>query len=85
MAEQEGKTLTCDLCGATVFLKYIDTKEYDGGFTRVRRYEDRPEGWQTWHVGNFIHSTLCPSCNERMQEALLGCIGKIRGETDQDA
>ena len=24
MAEVEGKLLTCDLCGATVFLKYVE-------------------------------------------------------------
>lgn len=84
MAETEGKMLTCDLCGATVFLKYVETKHYDGGFTKERRYDDRPCGWQTWHVTDVIHSTLYPSCNERMQEALLGCIGEIRGKADQD-
>ena len=80
MAETEGKLLTCDLCGATVFLKYVGDGEADGGLTKWRRYEDRPDGWQTWHVTDVIHSTLCPSCNERMQEALLACVGKIREE-----
>lgn len=78
MAETEGKLLTCDLCGATVFLKYVGDGEADGGFTKWRRYEDRPDGWQTWHVTDVIHSTLCPSCNERMQEALLACVSGIR-------
>ena len=80
MAETEGKLLTCDLCGKTVFLKYVETKAYDGGYTRVRRYEDKPDGWQVWHVSNVINSMLCPSCNERMQEALLACVRKIGEE-----
>lgn len=80
MAETEGKLLTCDLCGKTVFLKYVETKAYDGGYTRDRRYEDKPDGWQAWHVSNVIKSMLCPSCNERMQEALLACVRKIREE-----
>ena len=79
MSEVEGKNLVCDVCGRTVFLKYVKTEEYDGGFTKVRRYEDKPDGWQTWHVANVIHSTLCPSCNERMQEALLACVNGIKG------
>ena len=79
MSEVEGKLLTCDPCGATVFLKYLETKQYDGGFTKERRYEDRPAGWQTWNVAGVIHSTLCPSCNERMQEALLACVNGIKG------
>ena len=83
MAEIEGKLLTCDLCGATVFLKYVETKVYDGGFTHVRTFEKKPDGWQTWYVSNVISSMLCPSCNERMREALLACIGKIKGE-DKD-
>lgn len=80
MAETEGKLLTCDLCGATVFLKHLETKDYDGGFTRVREYEKKPSGWSNIHVGKVVYSTLCPECNERMQEALLACIGKIKGK-----
>lgn len=72
MAENEGKTLTCDLCGKSVFLKYVN----DG----IRKHEDIPEGWGHWHVGKIVNSMLCPSCNQRMQEALLACICEIRGE-----
>lgn len=71
MAETEGKLLTCDLCGATVFLKYVG----DG----IRKYEDIPDGWGSWHVGSIVNSTFCPSCNERMQKALLACVSGIRG------
>lgn len=84
MAEVEGKLLTCDLCGETVFLKYVETKQYDGGFTRIRKYEDIPDGWGSWHVGDIIHSFLCPDCNQRMQEALLACVSGIRGECQDD-
>ena len=45
MATIEGENLVCDVCGRTVFLKYIETKEYDGGYTMVRVYEEKPEGW----------------------------------------
>lgn len=76
MADAEGKLLTCDLCGATVFLKCVN----DG----IRKHEDIPDGWGYWHVGDIIHSTLCPDCNQRMQEALLACIGKIKGENQDD-
>lgn len=70
MTQAEGKTLTCDLCGKSVLLKYVG----DG----IRKYEDIPDGWGSWHVGDIIHSFLCPDCNQRMQEALLACVGKIR-------
>lgn len=84
MAETEGKMLTCDLCGATVFLKYVGDGKADGGFTKWRKYEDIPDGWGSWHVGDIIHSFLCPDCNQRMQDALLACISEIRGKADQD-
>lgn len=70
MSAIEGKTLTCDFCGSSVFLKYVN----DG----IRKYDDPPEGWGCWHVGNVIHVTLCPTCNERMQNALLECANGIR-------
>lgn len=74
MAEVEDKLLTCDLCGETVLLKYVGDD--------VRKHEDPPEGWGYWHVGSIVNSTLCLSCNERIREALLGCIGKIREKSD---
>ncbi len=70
MSSTQGKTLTCDLCGSSVFLKCVN----DG----IRKREDPPEGWGYWHVGNVIQSTLCPNCNERMQDALLACVNGIR-------
>ena len=76
MAEVEGKLLTCDLCGETVLLKYVG----DG----IRKYEDIPDGWGSWHVGDIIHSFLCPDCNQRMQEALLACVSVIKGECQDD-
>lgn len=75
MSEVEGKNLVCDVCGRTVFLKYVKTEEYDGGFTKIRRYEDKPDGWGSMLVWKY--RTLCPSCNERMQEALLACVSGI--------
>lgn len=70
MTATEGKMLTCDVCGKSLFLKFVN----DG----IRKHEDPPEGWGYWHVGNVISGTLCPSCNERLQNALLKCVNEIR-------
>lgn len=78
MSSTEGKTLTCDLCGKSVFLKYVGTKDFDGGFTRVREYEDRPDGWTRYSVPKIALGDLCPECAEQIQNALLECIGKIK-------
>lgn len=78
MSEVEGKLLVCDVCGKTVFLKYVGDGERDGGFTRWRKYEDKPEGWGVW----YGLGTLCPSCNERIKIAVRGTVSEIRGKHD---
>lgn len=77
MAETEGKLLTCDVCGRTVFLKYVKTEEYDGGFTKVCRYEDKPDGWGSMLLWKY--RTLCPSCVERIGAAIDAAISEIKG------
>lgn len=83
MAEIEGKLLTCDVCGESVFLKYVETKDYDGGFTHLRTFEKKPEGWT--YINPFKHEVqLCPSCAERIKAAIESAVSKIQGETKQD-
>jgi len=78
VSEVEGKLLCCDVCGKTVFLKYVGDGEGDGGFTRWRKYEDRPEGW-----GRFAtFSMLCPSCFKRIRTAIDSAVSEIREEHD---
>lgn len=76
MSEVEGKLLTCDVCGKTVFLKYVGDGETDGGFTRWRKYEDKPEGWSV----SYGFGTLCPSCAKRIRTAIDNAVSEIRGE-----
>lgn len=54
-----GKMITCDRCGENVFLKIIDTKVTDGGYTKSDVYESKPENWgRDTERGR----DLCPSC-----------------------
>lgn len=55
---QNGRLITCERCGTTVFLECIGEGERDGGFTRWNKFEPLPEGW-----GSFEHYDLCPECN----------------------
>ena len=61
MAEANGKLVSCDRCGDTVFLKCTGEGELDGGFTRWNKFETFPDGWE-YHceVGR-----LCPKCNAK--------------------
>ncbi len=49
----------CIKCGETIFLKYIRTEEYDGGFTKKPKFENPPEGWK---YSTELGSILCPKC-----------------------
>ena len=66
MAEVNGKLVTCDRCGAQVFLKCTDENERDGGYTRWNTFEDFPEGW------NYHSSVgrLCPDCNRKYEDMI---------------
>lgn len=55
--ECEGKQLTCDRCGTTVFLKRLDDKCVDGGCTIVEQFEKPDKGW-LYREGK----DLCPAC-----------------------
>lgn len=66
MAEEKGKLVTCDRCGAQTFLKCTGEGERDGGYTRWNTFEPYPLGWD-FHskVGQF-----CPECNRKYKELI---------------
>lgn len=76
----EGQTLTCDVCGASVFLKYEGEGASDGGFSRWRNYERPPEGWNGADVRGI--GDLCPECSARVRAAIEAAISdrKAAGE-----
>ena len=74
MSEMKGTLVTCDICKEQVFLKFLEEKETDGGYTHYCVYEDLPEDWCT-NYGNifgkdFSISHLCPECRKKMISAL---------------
>lgn len=66
MSETIGKRIECDRCGKTLFLKYIGTKEFDGGFTKVSEFEPKPEAW-VYHTDIGL---LCYECEQVYQNLL---------------
>jgi len=78
MSVTEGKLLTCDMCGKSVFLKFVGEKEADGGYTKWREYE-KSDGWiMNVHVGNIWLGNVCPECGELLQKSLTEIINEIR-------
>lgn len=64
MSEVVGKMIICDRCGDTTFVKYLDTKALDGGFTRFDKFEKVSDGW---HFSTELGKMLCPECNSLWQ------------------
>ena len=60
-----GKRYICDRCKAEAFVRYIGTKEMDGGWTQIQNFE-KPENW-TWErdIGD-----LCPNCSKTYKEMI---------------
>lgn len=56
MSKVNGRLITCDRCGKSVFEKCTGEKELDGGFTRYNTFENS-KNWGC-HNGN----DLCPDC-----------------------
>lgn len=59
-----GRLVTCDRCGKTVFLKCTGEGECDGGFTRWNTFESLPEGWKFNVKVGDNWADLCPHCFE---------------------
>lgn len=56
--EREGKQLTCDRCGTTVFLKRLENECVDGcGWGAIEQFEKPDKGW-LYREGK----DLCPAC-----------------------
>lgn len=72
----EGQTLTCDVCGASVFLAHTGDGEADGGFTRWREYEKPPSGWNSADVRGI--GDLCPECSARIRAAIDAAVSERR-------
>lgn len=78
MSVTEGKLLTCDVCGKSVFLKFVGEKQSDGGYTKWREYE-KSDGWiMNVHVGDIWLKNVCPECGELLQKSLTKIINEIR-------
>ena len=60
-----GKKDICDRCKTETFVRYIGTKEMDGGWTRIQNFE-KLENW-TWE--NDI-GDLCPNCSKTYKEMI---------------
>lgn len=80
MAEVNGKIVTCDRCGAEIFLRTTGEGEADGGYTRWNKFEPYPEGWELVAIpkktkaghANAYNSYLrvCPVCNHLWKHAI---------------
>lgn len=77
MTAIEGKMLTCDVCGKSIFLRFIGEREADGGYTKWREYENA-DGWTSIHVGEISLGNVCPKCGELLQNAMTEIINEIR-------
>lgn len=59
MSEVKGKLITCNRCDETLFLKFLEHVDMDGGFSQgYNKYEDLPEDWL--YESELGH--LCPNC-----------------------
>lgn len=58
---ENGRMLRCDRCEKEIFTKFCGTDTYDGGFTRVEKFE-KPDGWKSRNVDG-AYKDLCPYCD----------------------
>lgn len=82
MAETTGKIVTCDRCGAEIFLKCTGEGEADGGYTRWNKFEAMPEGWDlvavpksvgwTGHGNAYnMYLQVCPDCHKLWHDVVI--------------
>lgn len=76
MAQVNGKLVTCDRCGAQVFLKCTGEGERDGGFTRWNKFEPFPEGWEVYHIVGLI----CPDCHSKYKTIISNFMAEARDD-----
>lgn len=68
MANVNGKICSCDRCGEKIFVKVINEKEMDGGFTRYNVFEDMPDGWG---YDYRVEMDLCPECKKELDSIII--------------
>lgn len=81
MSEIEGKVRVCDVCGDEVFLKYLGTDEYDGGFTKVRKHETA-DGWHNIRAFG-VNGDVCPSCYNYLSDVVAEAVRDLKGESER--
>ena len=82
MAVFEGKLVTCDLCGESIFIKRTGVQELSGGFERNWTYEPMPNEWRQSWVKRY--DTRCPNCSRRINAVIDAEIERIKGEHGGD-
>ncbi len=75
MSLMNGRLITCDICGATVFVKCTGTGEADGGFTRWNQFEEAP-GWTRISLYGF--EQVCPECAKEVGDTVEKTVEDIR-------
>lgn len=78
----------CELCGREAFEKLINQSELDGGYTTVNHYELSGFGsavfcWYDVDIGRKEYR-LCPSCAERINNAITDTVEQIMKENNQN-
>ena len=66
MAQDKGVLVTCNRCGASVFLKYEGTRPREWQ-TPEDVYEAPPPGWFAYRILNEKRD-LCPVCSEKWEK-----------------
>lgn len=69
MNEQIGKICRCDRCDNEIFLKYIKTEAFDGGFTKENFFEAYPSTWK-WYSFNGKSHRFCDKCSSSLDAFL---------------
>lgn len=57
-----GKEVICDRCHKRIFLRKVDSKELDGGYTTYDVYEEKPKEWKVGYSSKGVTRDLCPDC-----------------------
>lgn len=81
MSRVTGQMLTCDRCGAQRFVKALDPKSLDGGFTRVEQYE-KADGWE---IASGLCKLLCPGCNSEWNRIMRNFMPTVTKEEGENA
>lgn len=84
MSRTRGVLVSCDLCNAKLFLKFLEKIPVDGGHSHYDQYQELPKSWI--YDNRFGH--LCPKCADRfkakMREVFDGRPLPSAWETEAD-